>query len=290
MTLETGTLYFSKNNTRFELPEKVSIFGFSVSFFGVCLGIAAIMAIIIILREAKKKKQETEFYMALFPLAVVAALFGARLYYALFQWYPFAEKPLLLFNFRSGGFAYFGALLGAWVTVKLYCRRKNRSFEETADVLCLGAAAAAVPVWAGCMFTKEPVGRFYEGALSVRIGVSCLPAEPDCREIRELLEHATVISGERYISMHPVALYGMAAALAIFAVLYGAKRFLKREGQVFWLYLFLNAIGILAVESFRASCCTVWGTTVPINCVMAGVLILTILLSVIRKLPKKGVR
>lgn len=288
MTLETGTLYFSKNNTRFEFPEKVSLFGFSVSFFGICLALAAIMAIVIILWEVKKRKQETEFYMGLFPLAVVAALFGARLYYALFQWHPFAERPLLLFNFRSGGFAYFGALLGAWVVVKLYCRRKNRSFEGTADVLCMGAAAAAVPVWAGCMFTREPVGRFYEGVLSVKVGVACLPEEADCQEVRELLEHTTVISGERCISMHPVALYGMVAALAILAVLYGTKRFLKQEGQVFWLYLFLNAIGILAVESFRASCCTVWGTTVPINCVMAGVLILTIVLSVIRKLQKKG--
>lgn len=279
MTLETGKLYFFGGSRELVLPEAVSLFGFSVSFYGIFLVLAAILGILAVLREGKKRAQSKEWILAVLPLVIVSGVIGARIYYVAFQWHPFAEEPFLVFWLHSGGLAYLGALLGAWITVKLYCRRKKQSFERTADVLSIGASYAAVPVWLGCALMREPVGRFYDGFISVKISAEYLPKEADCAGIRKLLEHVTVFDGEDYISIHPVALYGAVAALVTVLVLWIAKRFIKKEGQLFRLYLLLNAGTVLLLENFRASSCCIWGTGFPMNSVVAGILFGTILLS-----------
>lgn len=287
MTLETGKFYFSGQNKEYVLPESVSIFGFSVSFFGICLVLAAVIGIFVVIREGKKRGQNVEWLLSVLAFALLFGVIGARLYYAIFQWYPFSEEPLTVFNLRSGGLAYWGALLGAWISVKIYCERKKESFERTADVLCVGATYAAFPIWIGCAFMREPAGRFYEGIFSIKIGVEHLPKEADCSGIRELWENSIVLGDERYVSMHPVALYGAVAALVIGLILWLAKHFLKQDGQRFWLYLLLNGIATLVLEPFRASRCSIWGTEIPMNSVMAGILIIAIVFFAIRGVMKK---
>ncbi|MBQ9767809.1 MAG: prolipoprotein diacylglyceryl transferase [Lachnospiraceae bacterium] len=287
MTLETGKVYFSGQNSEYVLPESVSIFGFSVSLFGICLVLAAIIGVLAVVREGKKRGQNTEWLLTVLPLVFVFSVIGARIYYVIFQWYPFSKEPLMMFNLRHGGLAYFGALFGAWLAVKRYCKRKKESFERTADALCMGGACAAFPIWLGCLFMREPVGRFFEGIFSVKVGIEYLPKEADCVGVRELLEHVVTIDGGNYISMHPVPVYGAIASLVIVLILWISKRFLKQDGQLFWLYLFLNAVSVLVLEPFRASRCCIWGTEIPINSVVAGVLFVTIVLFLTRNAVKK---
>lgn len=275
MTLETGTVYFFEQGMA-EIPESVSLFGFPVSFYGICMALAAVAGVSVALREARKRKLERELVLTLLWITILSGLLGARIYYAIFQWHPFSENPLLVFDFRSGGLAYFGALFGAWLAAKWYCRRKAVDFEKAADVLCAGAAAAAIPVWLGCAFMREPVGRFSKGIFSVRIGTEYLPREADSALLEELLAKAYKINDEVCISMHPVALYGMLSALLVLLVLWLTKRFRKQDGDLFQLYLFLNAVSYLVLEYFRASRCRIWGTEIPINSLVAVVILLVL--------------
>ncbi|MGN1083463.1 MAG: prolipoprotein diacylglyceryl transferase [Lachnospiraceae bacterium] len=289
MTLETGNVYFSEQG-KAAIPEQVSLFGFSISFYGLCLMFAALIGILLAVREGRKRKQDTEWTLTLLWLTIVSALLGARVYYALFQWYPFSKAPLSVLNFRSGGLAYFGALFGAWFTVRWYCRRKKEDFETAADVLCVGAAAAAVLVWVGCALTREPIGRFYDGLFSVRIGAEYLPQEAESARIAELLERAYRINGKLYVSMHPVALYGIFASILILIGIWIARHFIKRSGNLFRLYLFLNAASCLVLEQFRASRCCVWGTELPINSLVAAALLLVITAGAIRNRVKQKIK
>jgi len=288
MTLETGSVYFSGQNHELVLPETVSIFGFSVSFYGIFLVLAAVIGVSVALREGKKRRLKNEWLFSALSLSIVFGVLGARIYYVMFQWHPFIKSPLTALNLRSGGLAYFGALLGIWMVIRIFCKRKQESFEKTADALCIGASYAAIPVWLGCVFAREPIGRFSEGAFSVRLGTQYLPREADCSGMRELWSHVIVIEGESYISMHPVALYGIVAGVVIAVLLAIAKRVLKKDGQLFWMYLFLNGIATVILEYFRASRCCIWGTEIPMNSVVAGVLVMVILISVIHKGVKKG--
>ena len=276
MTLRTGEVIISEQGRCFSIPESISVFGFSISFYGVFLVLAALVGGFVIIREAGRKQQDTEKYISVLTLSIVFALLAARVYYVLFQWNAFAQNPVSIFNFRVGGLAYFGALLGAWITTKVYCRRKEGNFEAVADTLCLGAAAAAPFVWIGCAMVREPVGRFYDGMFSVRIPQSYLNMELKSVYLNELAENTRRIGEIWYVSVHPVALYGVVGSLVIFFVMMFLKRRSERPGDTFHLYLLLNAVLCFVLELFRAERCCIWGTDIPVNCVVAAVLMVTI--------------
>lgn len=268
MTLRSGEVFFSEQSESVLIPESVSLFGFTISFYGVCLVLAALIGILVITEITRRKQYDTELHLTLITLTIVAALFGGRLFYILFEWQTFLQHPLVILNFRSGGLSYFGALFGAWFAVRGYCRKKDADFLLSADVLCLGAAAAAPFVWGGCAFMREPLGKAYDGFFSVRIDA----------------EGGVFENGVTYVSMHPVAIYGIVCSVVIFPLLCVLSRKLKQTGTVFYGYLLLQATEMFALEFFRADSYCIWGTDIPVNFVVAGVILLTIIAGKIRQI------
>ncbi len=267
MTLRSGEVYFSEQSDGFLIPESVSFFGFSVSFYGICLVLAALVGIIVISEVTRRRQQSVERSLTLIAIAIVSALLGGRLYYVVFEWKEFAQNPAALFNFRSGGLSYFGALFGAWFAVKWYCHRKDADFLQCADILCFGAAAVAPFVWCGCAFVREPLGKLYDGVFSVRISGRYFSAD----------------NGEAYVSMHPVALYGIVLSVISGIVLCVVLRKAKQNGTVFTSYLVSNAVVMCILEWFRWDSYCIWGTAIPVNFVVSGVILLTITISGMRQ-------
>lgn len=267
MTLRSGEVFFSEQSNSFIIPEAISLFGFSVSFYGIFLVVAALVGIITVTEVTRRRRQSQEWGLTLVTLVIVSALLGGRLYYVLFEWQKFVQEPLMLLNFRSGGLSYFGALLGAWFAVKGYCRRKNGDFLQSSDVLCFGAVAAAPFVWSGCAFVREPLGKVYDGVFSVRIGAEYFQRETETE----------------YVSMHPVAIYGIVLSILVFAILCVVMRKKKQSGTVFTVYLALHAVEMFVLECFREAPYCIWGTELPVNFVVAGVILLTIMVGWVRQ-------
>ena len=261
MTLRSGEVYFSERSNGFLLPESISLFGLSISFYGICLVLAALIGILVISEVSRRKRLSVEWSLTLLAIVIIFALLGGRVYYVMFEWQKFAQNPLALLNFRSGGLSYFGALFGAWFAVKWYCRKKGMDFLQSADILCFGAAAAAPFVWCGCVFVKEPLGKRYDGLFSIRI-----PAEEFSQDTEAL-----------FVSMHPVAIYGIVLGIVAFIVLCVVLKKAKQPGTVFTAYLIVHAIIIGALECFRSDPYCIWGTDIPVNFVVAGVILLTII-------------
>lgn len=267
MILRSGEVFFSEQSESFIIPESVSLFGFTISFYGVLLVVAALVGIIAVTEITRRRQQGTEFCLTLVTLTIVAALLGGRIYYVMFEWQKFVQEPLMLLNFRSGGLSYFGALFGAWFAVKGYCRKKNADFVQHADVLSFGAAAAAPFVWCGCAFVREPLGKTYDGLFSVRIGG----------------EYASQTAGGAFVSVHPVAVYGVACGVLVFVALLAVLRKTKQSGAVFSAYLVLHAAEMLGLEFFRAESYKIWGTGIPVNIVVGGVILLTVIVGWVRQ-------
>lgn len=276
MTLRSGEVFFSEQSEGFRIPESVSLFGFIISFYGIFLVLATLIGIIVVTEMARRKQQNTEKSITLITLVIVSALLGGRLYYVLFEWEKFIHEPLMVLNFRSGGLSYFGALFGAWFAVRGYCRKTGEDFMQYADTLCVGAAAAAPFIWAGCAFIREPLGRFYKGVFAVKIG--------------SVYEDAAA-TGE-LMSVHPLAVYGIILGLITFAGLCVTSLRAKQSGTVFSVYLMVNAVIIFGLECFRADSYMIWGTEIPANFVVAAVMFFTVTgsglrqLSINRKLKK----
>ena len=167
MTLRSGEVFFAEQSDSFIIPESISLFGLSVSFYGILLVLAALVGIIAVTEFTRRLRRNQEWTLTLVTLVILSALLGGRLYYVLFEWQKFAREPLMLLNLRSGGLSYFGALFGAWFAVKGYCRKKDKDFLQSAEVLCFGAAAAA-PFGVGV----RSDGSLWENDMTV-----CFPSE-----------------------------------------------------------------------------------------------------------------
>lgn len=283
MMLKSGEVFFSENDSSFMIPETLSLFGLSVSFYGLLLLVAAVAGIIVSLNITRKKRQNEEGMLTLLTLAIIFALLGARLYYVIFEWETFLREPLAILNFRNGGLSYFGALFGAWFVMKGYCRKKGGDFARYADTVSMGAAVAAPFIWAGCACVREPLGTFYDGLFSVRIGAEYITSEVNEFYTDVLLTNVMRVNEKAYVSMHPVALYGIVLSCVSFAGLCVVNRKAKADGTVFSAYLMLNAVMILILECFRADRYCIWGTTIPANSVVAGVVLLVVLYSFARE-------
>lgn len=286
MSLKSGEVLFSEHGNSVAIPESISLFGFTISFYGICLALAALAGIVVSFNELKKQKKDEEQVLTLITLVIVSALLGARAYYVIFQWQVFAERPLLIFNLRSGGLAYYGALFGAWFAVRWYCRKKKTDFGSVADGFSIGAAVASVPVWLGCAFAREPVGRFYNGLFSIHINAAYIPEGTDVIRMNEILSHAYGKNGNMQVSVHPVPVYGIVLSILILLCILVVKRYIRQSGGVFTLYLFLNGISCLILESFRADSCFIWGTAIPVNYVVSSVLLLVIATEFVRRYLK----
>jgi phosphatidylglycerol:prolipoprotein diacylglycerol transferase len=280
MTLRSGEIYVTEQNSSYIIPETISLFGLTISFYGLLLVVAALIGIIVISEATRRKKQNTEWNLTLITLLILSALLGGRLYYVLFEWEKFMAEPWALINLRSGGLSYFGALFGAWSTIKLYCRKKDGDFLQSADTLCLGAAAAAPWIWCGCAFVREPLGKFYDGLFAVRIGAEYIGEATERAGVVQMQR----ISGKQYISVHPVAVYGIVFSVLIFVLLCVYMFYVKREGAVFTAYLVMNSVAMAVLEAFRADSYYVWGTTIPVNYIVSGVILFTIAFTWIRRL------
>lgn len=288
MTLRSGEVYFSEQDSSFIIPESISLFGFSISFYGLCLLLAAMIGIICVKEAAKRKKQNGEKCLTLLTIVIVSALIGARLHYVLLDWQAFFQNPISLIQFRCGGLSYYGGLFAAWFAVKMFCRKTKTDFSEYADTLSLGAASAAPLIWTGCAFVREPLGRFYDGLFSVRIESDYLSREARVSCSDELMTNVwNADDSVAYIRMHPVAIYGIVFSVVLFVLLCICAVKRKTDGGVFTAYLMMNAVLIAGLELFRADSAYIWGTEIPANYVISGVIAATIISGKIRQLMKK---
>ena len=93
--------------------KNISIFGFSIAYYGIVIVTGMMIAIWIAQREAKRTGQNPEQYLDLAMIGIAAGILGARIYYVIFAWDYYKDDLLSIFNIRQGGLAIYGGIIGA---------------------------------------------------------------------------------------------------------------------------------------------------------------------------------
>jgi phosphatidylglycerol:prolipoprotein diacylglycerol transferase len=110
-------------------------------------------------RLAKYKKlglTTDDLYDLLFFL-ILGVMLGGRIGYVLFyDLGSYIQRPLEILYIWQGGMSFHGGLVGTWLAVILFCRRKGWSFWETGDLV-----SAAAPIGLGL----GRLGNFINGEL-----------------------------------------------------------------------------------------------------------------------------
>lgn len=215
-------LHLNINNIAFKLG--------NVSIYWYAIFIVAAFSIGIILCKKDEGKYSIKFEdileLILFTLPI--SIIGARLYFIIFKIDYYIKYPSEIFNIRNGGLAIYGGIIGAIITITVFCKIKKINLLDMLDYIApylpLGQAIGR---W----------GNFFNG-------------EAHGTETNNLFRMGINNNGN-YIQVHPTFLYESVCTFIIFIILYKKRNYRKYKGELTYIYFFLYGITRSIIEGFR---------------------------------------
>ena len=201
-----------------------TIFGLDIMWYGVLMASAMILCVLLALKEGKRVNISEDDILNLAIVSIPCGLIGARLYYVIFNWSWYSKHLSEILNFRGGGMAIHGGLLGGVLAGYIYTKVKKLNFFKMADCVVLGIPLAqAIGRW-GNYLNKEAHG-----------GPTDLP-------------WGIMVDG---VKVHPTFLYESIWDLGVFIFLMLFRKKQKYEGQILVYYITLYSIGRFFIEGLR---------------------------------------
>ena len=269
------------------LQNHITIFGFSIAFYGIIIGIGMLLGITLAARDAERRGigEDTVYDFAL--LGIVCGVIGARLYYVFFRWDNYRGNLLEILNLRAGGLAIYGGVIGGILSLMVYCRRKKQNFLNLADSLILGVLVGQILGRWGNFFNAEAFGRYTDSLFAMQLRRDIVnPIMINSA----LLQHLVRVNGVDYIQVHPTFLYESVwnLCLLLFLLWYRPKK--RFTGEIFFLYLGGYGLGRVWIEGLRTDSLLVPGTGIAVSQALAGVCVLVALLCILagRRLAARG--
>ena len=269
------------------LQNHITIFGFSIAFYGIIIGIGMLLGITLAARDAEQRGigEDTVYDFAL--LGIVCGVIGARLYYVFFRWGNYRGNLLEILNLRAGGLAIYGGVIGGILSLMVYCRRKKQNFLNLADSLILGVLVGQILGRWGNFFNAEAFGRYTDSLFAMQLRRDIVnPIMIDSA----LLQHLVRVNGVDYIQVHPTFLYESVwnLCLLLFLLWYRPKK--RFTGEIFFLYLGGYGLGRVWIEGLRTDSLLVPGTGIAVSQALAGICVLVALLCILagRRLAARG--
>ena len=201
-----------------------SIFGLDIMWYGVLMASAMILCVFLALKEGKRVKISEDDILNLAIIAIPCGLLGARLYYVIFNWSWYSKHMSEILNFRGGGMAIHGALIGGILAGFIYTKIKKINFFKMADTVMIGIPLGqAIGRWGNYIN-----GEAHGGPTSLPWGI--------------------MVDG---VKVHPTFLYESIWDLGIFIFLWFFRKHKKYEGQLAIYYLILYSLGRFFIEGLR---------------------------------------
>ncbi len=91
-------------------------------------------------------------------LAAASGILSARFAYVIYHWDYYRCHLNLAIQFKDGGLAWHGGLIGGLLAVISYCAVQRISLAAMLDLLAPGIAAIAVGAWLGCFMANCAYG------------------------------------------------------------------------------------------------------------------------------------
>ncbi|MFA7169498.1 MAG: prolipoprotein diacylglyceryl transferase family protein [Candidatus Paceibacterota bacterium] len=195
--------YFSITQLSFG-PIVIQVWGFWVA-------LGFILALIISLREARRRRIEEEIIWDFMIIALLGMILGGRIFYLFFG----SDENISALADLHSGFSLMGGAMVSGIFVFAYLKYKKQNITQVFDLLTLGAITALIFTRIGCSLVGDHIGK-----------ITTLPWG------REFVD-GTV--------RHPVALYEIFFLIIIFFIILDIKTKQKKEGALFVAFCFLYA-------------------------------------------------
>ena len=211
-----------------------------VRWYGLLIATAVLIGVTLSQYLAKRRRVDPDLLGDLAIWLVIGAIPCARLYYVLFEWQEYSQRPEDIIAIWKGGIAIHGAIIGGTIATIIFARIKRISFWQLSDLvapsLILGQAIGR---W-GNFFNSEAFGKPTDLPWKLFIAPRYRPAN--------------FLNFEYF---HPTFLYESLWDLGIFALLlwlffWGLKRSSRlKTGTITAVYLIGYSLGRVWIEWLR---------------------------------------
>lgn len=214
--------------------------GFSIKWYGVCIAVGFLLAVIYGLRRAKELDIDADKLIDITLVCTLVGFLCARLYYVFFcdDTASYLADPWSILRIWEGGIGIYGGIIGAFASGILMCRLKKVDVLGMCDLASLGfLIGQAVGRW-GNFFNQEAFG----GNTTLPWGMT-----------GDMIQQGLKGSGyDTTLPVHPTFLYESLWCALGFLLLHLLSRYAyKFKGELFCGYLVWYGCGRFFIEGLR---------------------------------------
>ena len=242
------------------VPQGFYIGNFFITIYGCLIALGVISGIYMAAHMAKISGQDQDLYWDFAIYAVIFSIVGARIYYVAFEWDKYKNNLLNVFNLRQGGIAIYGAVIGAFITLFVYCKIKKQRPLLMGDTAMPGLILGQVIGRWGNFFNREVFGEYTDSLFAMRLPASMVRQ----RDISELIR-ANMAEGTNYIQVHPTFLYESVLNFILFVFMLIYHKHKKFDGEICLLYLGGYGIIRFFVEGIRTDQLQIGSTGIAVS-------------------------
>ncbi len=246
------------------VPKSFTVFGFSIAFYGVIIGIGVLAGILMAVHQAKITGQNPDIYWDFAIYAVIFSVIGARLYYVIFSWDNYKNDLLSIFNTRKGGMAIYGGVIAAFLTLFIYCKVKKLNPFQIGDTCMPGLILGQVIGRWGNFMNREAFGEYTDSLFAMRLPIEAVRSSDISENIA-----AHIVEGTNYIQVHPTFLYESVWNLMILILMLCYRKHKKFQGEMCLFYLGGYGLGRFFIEGLRTDQLLIPGTDLAVSQILA---------------------
>ena len=152
----------------------ISLFQYKISIYGLLIIIGLFLGIMISIYLGKRRGQKSEDILYASIYASIGLIIGAKILYILVNLSTlieyadyFIKSPRNMIIILSGGFVFYGGLIGAIIGIYIYCKQYKLSFIELLETIVPTIPLIHAFGRIGCFFAGCCYGKPYEGLFHI---------------------------------------------------------------------------------------------------------------------------
>ena len=232
---------------------------YPVPWYSFLIVLGAALAVFLGSREERRAALPKDTVIDLAVRVLPIGIIGARIYYVVFAWNQFRDHPLSILKIWEGGIAIYGGLIAGIAVIIVFCRKRHLSVLKLCDLIAPGLALAqCIGRW-GNYFNIEAYG------LTLHNPDLCFfPLAVEVPLSGGSEWHMATFFYESFWDF----------MIFVFLVLF-RHTILRRQGDVFFFYLFLYASGRLMIEDLRSD--SLYASSVRVSQLLSVLLCISVM-------------